>query len=300
MLNVRKILHPTDFSPPAQEALPHALFLAERFGAELHVLHASALHPEGETGGASPSPSGADPEMERLLAPYRRRGVSVVEVTRVGLYAAPIVLDYAREQDVDLIVMGLHGRRGKEVPFLGSVADEVLRLAPCPMLSLRQGAPPPEATERILVPVDFSAHSLLALAHGKELAALHGASIVLLHVVERRSYPAFYGAPVDLSVPGSVPELVPRAEAALGRFFDEPPGPAVPFETRVASGRPASEILTTAATEEVDLIVLATHGLTGLRNLLFGSTAEEVVRRAGCPVFTVRSFGKSLITGGEA
>jgi len=86
-----------------------------------------------------------------------------------------------------------------------------------------------------------------------------------------------------------------KAEEALDELLAETPGPEVPAERFVATGRPASEIARFAEDRGSDMVVIATHGLTGLERLLVGSTAEQVVRLAPCPVFTVKSFGKSLI-----
>jgi len=86
-----------------------------------------------------------------------------------------------------------------------------------------------------------------------------------------------------------------KAEEALDELLAETPGPEVPAERFVATGRPASEIARFAEEHGSDMVVIATHGLTGLERLLVGSTAEQVVRLSPCPVFTVKSFGKSLI-----
>ena len=193
--------------------------------------------------------------------------------------------------------MGTHGRRGPARLFLGSVAEEVVRHAPCPVLTLREEKAPKaiEAVEKILVPVDFSPYSQEALSYGKEVAALYGAGLQVLHTIEEPAYPYFYTPGGTYSPVEQLEALREKAEEALDKMLSETPGPEVPAERFVATGRPASEIARFAEERGSDMVVIATHGLTGLERLLVGSTAEQVVRLAHCPVFTVKSFGKSLI-----
>ena len=141
---------------------------------------------------------------------------------------------------------------------------------------------------RILVPVDFSAHSDGALRYAAKLASQVGASVELLHVVEDLAY----GASSEVYVP-NVPDLmqemvneaVPRLTSLKQALF--PHGADV--ETAVFVGRPSSTIVDRARAGGFDLIVMGTHGRTGLSHMLMGSVAERVVRTAPCPVLTVRA-----------
>lgn len=307
MMRIRRILYPTDFSDTARQALMHALFLAEQFEAELHMLHAIILHESDprDPDQHFPEPSDilnrlfeiADSEMAELLRQNESKTFSLQEARVRGYSAGEVILDYIQEHDIDLVVMGTHGRRGPARLFLGSVAEEVVRHASCPVLTLRQTEAPGtiEALAKILVPVDFSSYSKEALSFAKELAALYGAGLQVLHTIEEPAYPYFYTPGSSLSPVEQLEALREKAEEALDELLAETPGPEVPAERFVATGRPASEIARFAEDRGSDMVVIATHGLTGLERLLVGSTAEQVVRLAPCPVFTVKSFGKSLI-----
>lgn len=306
MLDIRKILYPTDFSESAARALPHALRLAQAHGAEVHLLHALVLHAADEAelerryeelaeearreleelAGEDP---GQGPEAALLLIPAVRRGIS----------AAPAILDYAAEADVDLIAMGSHGRRGIRRMLVGSVAEEVVRTAACPVLTVRsRNGEPGEMPEfrRIVVPVDFSEHSRLAVECAAELAAAFGARVDLLHVVEEPVYPEFY---LPVSAPAfELPELRARAEERLrelaaGVEAGVPEG-GVPAGVEVRAGRSATEIAEFAKERRADLIVIASHGLHGLDRVLLGSVTERLMRHAPCSVLTVKAFGKRL------
>ena len=144
MITLKKILLPTDFSEASKRSAQYAMGLSEKFGAELHVLHVLqdlvALVPE--PGLAFPPPGDYMLELtrsaEQALADMPQAGWSgrVVRATRQGPPFVEIIR-YARENDVDLIVLGTHGRTGLAHVLLGSVAEKVVRKAPCPVLTVR-------------------------------------------------------------------------------------------------------------------------------------------------------------------
>jgi nucleotide-binding universal stress UspA family protein len=306
MIKINKILFPADFSRCGGQALDHAIHLAERHGAELHMLHAIVLLQDDPHSPSHHFPDLeeiharlvklAESEMNKALKPRRTKGIKITMEQERGISAAETILGYAGDKDIDLIVMGTHGRRGLGHLLLGSVAEEVVRLARCPVLTVREREKPVgvKALERILVPVDFSEHSKAALAHARGLAAAYKAELQVLHVIEETIHPAFY-VPGKKSIYDLRPDIRDRAEDAMRKLLDETPGPKVEAKFFCADGRAHRAILDFAEREKSGLIVIATHGLTGLQHLLLGSTAEKVVRRATCPVFTVKAFGKSLV-----
>lgn len=303
-MQIRRILYPTDFSSCAEQALDHALFLARRYDAELHILNAVVLHADDPANPERQFPGSAElldrmmelasHRMAELVPDEHREVLRVREVQERGFAAGPIILEYADEHDIDLIVMGTHGRRAAARFLLGSVATEVVRHAECPVFTVREADPPRqvEAFEKILVPLDFSRHSLVALAYAKDLASRYRSGLQLLHVVELTTYPTLYGPAASMF---DLDEIKRVSFEAMERAVERAPGPDVPIDKHVASGRVASEIAAFAAAHESDLVVISTHGLTGLERMLTGSTAEQVTRVVDCPVFTVKAFGKQLI-----
>jgi nucleotide-binding universal stress UspA family protein len=141
---------------------------------------------------------------------------------------------------------------------------------------------------RILVPTDFSKSSHNALTYGAEFAARFDAELHLLHVVQDL---ALFVPEAIMLAPPMVPpieQFVDAARAALDRAVQELAVPNVRIIPQVAEGAPFEEIIRFAREKDIDLIVMGTHGHTGLAHLLLGSVAERVVRRAPCPVLTVR------------
>lgn len=287
MLSIERILFPTDFSEVAERAFSHATHLADRFGAETHVLN---VVPPTKPESAQPMDylkEGAEggPAMDRLTLVHRQ----------VEESSAPVaVLAYADENDVDLIVMGTHGRSGLDRFITGSVTEEVLRLATTPVLTVHGEGPSrgAEHVERILVPVDFSDHSRLSITYARELAASYGARVEVIHVVEDATLPAVYGLEPQTV---STPEVINRIDQGLKAIIAEAPGADVPVTAGVLYGNPIRRIVEHAEESGTDLIVIATHGLSGLRRLLMGSVTERIVRSAPCPVFTIKSFGRQLV-----
>ena len=305
MLEIHNILCPTDFSLCASHALPHAVRLAKIFGADLHLLHALVLH-EADPGNAAHRLPNMDQLYDALEAQAEQQLQSIVdeygdtsyEIRRAqvrSLSAASAILDYADENDVDLIVMSTHGRRGLRRLLLGSVAEEVVRLAPCPVLTVPEcsQARPDCDVDRIIVPVDFSQYAKLALSYAAELSSLFKADMHVLHVVDEVVYPDFY-PPVIPSGGSITDELRDKSLMRLKSLLRDIPDTGMPSFVHVCAGRAASAIPDFASEQQADLIVLASHGLTGLSHMLLGSVSEQVVRRATCPVFTVKAFGKRL------
>ena len=139
-----------------------------------------------------------------------------------------------------------------------------------------------------MVPVDFSKHAREALRYAKVLAEFFDARLELLHVIEETLHPAFYGLTVH-SVYDVVPDLEQKAEEKLRTFYWETKGwPVSEVRFKALPGKAARVIAKHAEQEGTDLIVIATHGLTGLEHYLMGSVAEAVVRRAPCPVLTIK------------
>ena len=146
MISLKRILLPTDFSDYSKAARDYACALADQFGSELHLLHVLqdliAMVPE--PGLAFPPPGdymrelqeGAEKGLAELLDPDWAKGKSIVRTTQQGPPFLEIVR-YAKENDIDLIVMGTHGRSGLAHVLLGSVAEKVVRKAPCPVLTIR-------------------------------------------------------------------------------------------------------------------------------------------------------------------
>jgi nucleotide-binding universal stress UspA family protein len=149
-LTISRILVPVDFSAYSERAREYAIELAGRFGASLHLLHVvEDPIATGVWGGETVIPNLTELReelvdgAERQLVTYRdaaaRAGVSVVSTVQVGLPAITIV-EHAKSLGVDLIVMGTHGRTGMAHLLMGSVAERVLRHAPCPVLTIREAA----------------------------------------------------------------------------------------------------------------------------------------------------------------
>ncbi len=140
---------------------------------------------------------------------------------------------------------------------------------------------------RILIPIDFSGHSKNALKYAIPMAQQFGASLHLVYVVEPTIYPADLGFG-QVVLPGVEDELRQKGALELDALIAREIRGAVEATTAVRTGNPHHEILDEAAEKKVDLIVVATHGHSGVEHMLFGSTADRIVRHANCPVLTVR------------
>ena len=148
--------------------------------------------------------------------------------------------------------------------------------------------------KKILAPTDFSEASVKALRYAGAFARQSGAKILLLHVVEPVYYP-MYGTEIIPDLGAVQVELLTASRTHLEEFSRAKGVDGGPLELIVSEGVAWAEIIIAAKQQEADLIILSTHGHTGLRHALLGSTAERVVRHAGCPVLTVREQEREFI-----
>lgn len=142
--------------------------------------------------------------------------------------------------------------------------------------------------KKILVPIDFSDNSKKALRYAIPFAQQFNASLVLVYIVEPTIYPSDFGFG-QVGFPDVEKELHEKAITEMSALINDVVPKSLQTNTVVGSGIPFVEITTFAKEQEVDMIIVATHGRTGVEHILFGSTAEKIIRKAPCPVLVVRS-----------
>jgi nucleotide-binding universal stress UspA family protein len=307
MIRVEKIVAPIDFSEASRPGLDRALALGEDFGATVHVLH---VVPEPEVASYPPFGLAADGEriqqavraahqqaFDRLLESLPAGGCPRVTQLRSGVGIAPAIVEYAEEVDADLLVMGTHGHRGFRRFLLGSVAEEVVRRAPCPVLTHPPAHPAVPARARsILAAIDLSEQSREVLRTASELSQRWEAELRVLHVVAPLALPGYHEAFFGTAAALDPAALEKRSREALEGFVADS-GLAGRARIEVAHGVAQHEIAATAARLGCDLVVVASHGLSGLEHALLGSTTERLLRRAQVPILVLRADGKLLVGG---
>ena len=139
----------------------------------------------------------------------------------------------------------------------------------------------------ILVPIDFSDYSKGALKYAVEIAKKFNAKMYLIYVIEPVVYPSDFSMG-QVSIPAVDHDSFNRSKDELKKLAEMEIDSNIEVEVIIKSGKPFVEINESASEKDIDLIIIATHGHTGVEHLLFGSTAEKVVRKAPCPVLTLR------------
>jgi nucleotide-binding universal stress UspA family protein len=145
----------------------------------------------------------------------------------------------------------------------------------------------------ILFPTDFSQGARAAMDHAVSLAKDYDAKLILLYVLQDISIAEWY-IPTTLSVTDLVEDMQRSAKSEIDKWGSEVAAEARDVEKLIVRGVPFVEIIKTAKDRNADLVVIGTHGRTGIDHMLFGSTAEKVVRKAPCPVLTVRIAGREF------
>ena len=298
---VQKILVTTDFSDQALPAVRYALALGRKIGASVILLHVVELA-SSISGMEAVVLARTDAEVAALartkleaLAQRESKGAGKIIIgVRMGQPFHEITLA-AGECAADLIVIATHGHTGLKRVVLGSTAERVVRHAPCPVLTVptrelpkRSGSASAFRLRKILVPIDFSNLSMDALPYAALLAGQFGSKLALLHVVQWFPVDQLLGA--ELLSQTMVP-AIKQAEIDLERMAaDLTESTGVKVSAIVREGTPHQAICQAAKSQSADLIVLTTHGYTGLKHVWLGSTAERVVRHASCPVLAVREL----------
>jgi nucleotide-binding universal stress UspA family protein len=309
--NFKNILVPVDFSGTNGQAIETARELGRRSDAAIYLVHVHEhYYPVDFMAPGAPVPMSmitlrddAERIRQQLAALARKFGIAAANCYFRNDY--PVfngVCKVARQIGADLIVLQTHGRTGIQRVFEGSHAERIVQHSPCPVLVVRKhtrkapripsGFKANKSIDSILVPVDFSQSSFEALEYAIDYADRVAARLIVFHAVHfGQAFTADSYTTVDLS---NLIEKVRRdAEEQMHKFTRLAKLRGVQSECVVKTASPASEICALADQRDVDLIITATHGRTGLKHLLMGSVAEQVVRHAHQPVLVVPSHSET-------
>jgi nucleotide-binding universal stress UspA family protein len=285
-VGLHNLLIATDFSRCSNMAVSFGLELAHSYQANAYVVFVVQTE-QYMVAGPDACEAARDTARRDLLELQQelRRKYSYIEGEDYHLFllegeVAESILDFAQQKEIDVIVVGTHGRGGLGRALMGSVAEQVFRRSPVPVLTLgpqlqriaRAGTP-----KNILAPVDFTPASERAAQYAVAMAKEHNARLTLLHVIERLPTEAQVDrARVMQALREKVEDLVHEEAKGLR------------CNVRIEVGRVVDIILDTANSTEADLVVMGVRPRTGLFNRLMWPHAYEIVREAACPVLMVR------------
>lgn len=285
---LKNILFATDFEASASRALPFAVALAKRYGAKLYALH--VIPPEVYTLASAESFKRAIAEAEdfasyslnQILNPLRNHGLSCEPLLGEG-NAVEVVENFLEERTADLLVVGTSSRSGLGKMFLGSVAEELIRESPCPVLTVGPHVTTVASSgvQCIICATDFSPASKRAVEFAVSLAEEYQAHLTLFHVLEGR---------LSTSPQFAIEFTERRLREALPAEIELPHKPEIVVET----GAVADRILSLATDLSADITVMGVRGLGSFAEMAshFGSIANRVVALAPCPVITVNDVQK--------
>ncbi|ADD07372.1 UspA domain protein (plasmid) [Natrialba magadii ATCC 43099] len=289
---IDSILIPTDDSEGALAGAKHAIALASQTGADVHVLSVVAVRSdlEGITDAMESMYASLEDDAKaavETIADMVRSYDEDLEVTTTVKRGTPFqsIREYATRREIDIIAMGTKGRDGVDRVLLGSVTENVLRTARTPVLVV-----PPEANlseineiafDEFLLPTDGSDGAAIAADWGIALASRLES---MVHTV--------YSAETSRLSRAKTPDelldaLEQSGEDAIEAVREQATDAGVSITGTITTGSPADVILTAATERDADLIVMGTHGRTGIGQWFLGSVTENVVRQADVPVFCV-------------
>ncbi len=289
MTQIRRLLAASDLSPGSGRALARSVELAAHHRARLTVLHVV----EGSSGPGTPpmlearvraAEADLRLEVEPLLLRFAASEPLDVDIRVVPGRDFEQIIAEARTLEADLVLLGAHGAHSVRDLFIGTTAERVLRLGDRPVLVAKRV--PRNSYRRVLVPVDFSEASRLALDFALDVAPT--ATVHVLHVPDVALEPALRRTGATAAeLEAYRRERIEPGERDLARFLEDGRGGAA-LATIVEAGRPEAVIPAVARRLRADLVVMGTRGRTASPQLLLGSVAEHVVRDVRCDVLAVR------------
>ncbi len=292
-MSIDAILVPTDGSAPADRATQHALSLASQFDATVHALGVVDLQQAAGPFNAG----GLDATFVDRLQEQARENTQHVEnrwaqpdrfqgTVREGV-PSKVILEYIQDNDIDLVAMGTHGRTGLRRFVLGSVTEHVLRESPVPVLVTGASEEEPTLPYRnVLVPTDGSDCATAAIDHALSIASTCGATLHALNVVDDS---VIVGSPGGVLPETYLDDLEQIGEEATEELAERAREHGVDVKTAVENNTPGDGINAYASDSDIDLVVMGTHGRSGIERFLLGSTTERVIRTGTFPVLAVPS-----------
>lgn len=285
----RSILVPLDGSAFSEHALPLALALVRRSGAQLHLAH--VLQPRGgkaDAVGQATALSRAT-YLERVAQQLARVAKRAPLTSVLNGPVAETLLEHARSVRCDLLVLTTHGRGALSRLWLGSIADDMVRRSPTPVILVRphDGVSDSVMTERsfrrMLIPLDGSPLAEAIIAHCVQIGQIMDAQYSLLRVVDPSALGLPHGEPISIDS-AAIQPLRDRAQAYLDRQVEELRVQGLSADATVVVGEPSAAILGHARMHSMDIIAMATHGRGGFSRLLLGSVADKVLRGSSIPL----------------
>ena len=278
------VLVPTDGSDCAQAAVGYARDLATRYEANVHVLCVADSR-QLENAPQSDQLKNERAELvERTCTELSQSGIATERAVRAGV-PHKAILQYASEHDVDLLVMGTHGRTGVERYLLGSVTEKVLRLSDVPVLTVKadKDSDVTYPYTDVLVPTDGSDGAEVAIGPAVDIARTYDARIHALSVIDTMTLG------IDVRSSAILETLEASARTAVEAVEERAKQASVPaVETAIEHGDPYRGIGSYVEEHGIDLVVMGTRGRSGVERYLLGSVTEKTVRTSPVPVLTVR------------
>jgi nucleotide-binding universal stress UspA family protein len=294
MTTIKRILYATDLSPISEPAWHEARRFGGLFDAEIllvHVVPSVTLPLEGYFPPhmydelVQSARREAEARFDRLLGSVPGSGLKVRIRLEEGAPAQRI-LAVAQEERTDVVIVGTHGRAGLQRALLGSVADRLVRQAPCPVVTVQPalGAKLGAKIQRICYATDFSPTARAAWPWVVSIASAADAEIDLVHV----TFSPVPDRHLSAEALGRMAHtLHEQGRLEAQRFLEKSPFPGGRINVRLSHGDPGEQVVHQAQAQSADLIVMGTHGWSGLVRWMLGSVAHHVIQTAPCPVLTV-------------
>ncbi len=288
--HVERILLSTDGSEYSEGAIRESIKLAKKCSGSLAAISVIETNAELETIAPRVTEQAerkARVHLDMIGEQARKSGVDCEPIIREGEDSYRYIVDEAAKRKSTMIIMGRRGRTGLQRIMIGSVTARVIGHAPCTVLVVPRAAE--FACRRLLLAVDGSTYSDAAAAEAIAMTKQLGSRLTIITVV-----PSVSMSPMDIVSSQMQRDLIAEkemreAERTVNKASEAAKSAGIHADSLIMGGKPPEAILQAAKEQQADLIVLGSHGKTGVEKLLMGSVAERVIVLAPCPVMVVKN-----------
>ncbi len=300
----KRLLVPLDGSKLAEAILPVALYMAEKFGAEILLFHAieqdapDTVHGEPHLSVATD----AEAYLDQIVARLARPNVAVTKHVHTAILKSDIarsILDHALEHQADLVMLCAHGHGGWRDRFVGNIAQQVISLGTTPVVCLNHEESDVTTAyicRNILLPLDATPQHEPALPVAAEMARAFDATLRLINVVPTRGTLSAERAGTGMLLPTTMSEILELSQRKSVDYLHgklrELGAEGIKVTAQVARGDIAGEVLEAEKRADADLVVMATHGRSSMDAFWSGSVTPKVLAQSQAPVLLVRVIGE--------
>lgn len=293
MKEFKHILFATDFSDCADHAFKEALYLAKVYDATLHILNVSLLPVSFPYLEVDYNEEASRMFLEKHIAKLMKEIKDSWDEEKIKFHVdhafevSESIVDFSNKNEIDLIVMGTHGRSGFQHAMIGSITEKVIRKSELSVYVVHEKDDfvAFDKIKEVCVPIDFSAHSKKALRFSSDLARKYHFHLNMLHVVPEMVQ--LHADATYIDIRQSFPQVLDEAMHHLNTYREKECADYGSVKMEVVAGDIVTELIKFIEESKMELVIISTRGLSEFKHFFLGSITERLLQKVKIPVFVI-------------